>query len=392
MTDRLRPAYLFWGGVAAVVTVVPPLLYDVHWTVPLLVEPEAFMLLTLAGYFLLTWTVLGHLNPNREAFVVTWSILPILVYLAVAFVTGAVDVMPEFASTITGTERDGYPFARQVFAMPVALGGGVVVDRASRRFASGHDRLGRWVIGRRWAVWLVLVGVLAVALGPAVASPPQGTAIEEVEPGVGTWSTEGMFTDTATDVSYDGSGMSIGVLLRPDPGTQRVVVEAPSGDEFGQPLSSEDTDRRSLRLFVRASAPDRETVETGTYTVRVESITGATIDETTVTIDSPPEVEADDPVQNGSTWEIPLTYRGDVPAYFQNEPPDVEVVGTDVTANADGALDDFVSPGYETTMTVTFTDENGDPVEVDPSEHEVVITHELVGPYAPLETVVSASE
>ena len=368
--DELTPAYLGWGIAISVLVSIPTVLYG-HWAVSFMFTPMAFLFVSLVGFTLLSWAIFAVIDPQWEPFVVTWSLVPIGLYVVFLF-TGHL-----IANIGWGLGVD-YPLGYQALAMPFAVGAGYTLSRAGAELAATYPRIGR-PIAEHQVVVLVLLLLIPVAFaGVAIATPPD-TSIEDVEPGFDIWTADDEHDETLLQHSFSDMDYTIGVTLSLEAETQRVVVETPGGDTFFEPIAHDATETDEARIFVRAKAADRGTYETGTYTIRLESIWGQTLDETTLEVDEEPSLTTTETnvthEEDGTTARIAFEYHGDFPTYFGGTTyPFVEIEeGTDIDATAGTHLWGPVMPGDERTLEIIFTDADGDRITLSQGSYELSI-------------------
>lgn len=376
-----------WGTAAAVVTLLPAMVYVWYWPVSVVLEPDAFVLLSGFAAMGVAWLGRRTVSPDLEAYVVGWFGVPIAVYLLTAWVWSVAVSIPAFV--------EGYPFGLHAFAVAFAAIGGYALDHATEQLleafpgAIGPIARHKLIVGA-----IILLGVTSL-VGLSVATPAD-TTIEEAEPAFFGLSADTDINDNRLDhpyiFSFDQYAMA--VLLDIDPAIQRVVVETPSGETFDQVLSRDVPETDQGVVVVQANPYGEGAYELGIYTIRIESAWGQTLDETTVEITEPANVTAavtEVREENGTLVDIELAYTGDFPTYFQLTSPTVEVEGSNATLVVDDTFSGLVTDSETVTTSLRSVDEDGEPVQLDPGTYTLTVTLDPVPDIDPFETTITVN-
>lgn len=364
-------AYLLWAIPITLLTWLPPVLYD-HWAVSLLFAPEALLLISLLTFLILTWAILAFIEPARDPFIVTWSVIPIASYLLVAF------AMPLFLG-VELTHGIAYPIGMQAIVMPMVLGVGFLMVRVSPNLTSTYPDLADQVNRFRVPILILIVLIPVVIVGVAFATPAD-TTIDNVEPGFNYWTASGLVENPLSAHSFSGQEYTLAVTLDLDEATQRVVVENPEGERFYQPIPSSAAGEEAATVYVQANPYDRDTFATGTYTISVESIWGQTLDEKTLEVEQPASLDTVDTEVTsdgeGTVVAIDFEYAGDFPTHFAVSTNKPTIESDDITADAVGytLVWGTVSDGDERDLEIMFYDDDDNRVALEPGTYELTIT------------------
>lgn len=338
---------------AALLVVLPVVGY--HQSDPLfaLVDPEAFLAVSFLATMLLTWFIATTLAPDRAEFAFVWLIIPLV-------------TLP-FVQQIwfPGWETSPYPVIGHAIIMIGAGLLGVGLDVAAKHLTGRfHGYLSPIATHKLLLIAIVLLVPIAAA-GYSYATPPE-TTVTDIDPVFACGDLEDYPDRVAGEFCPVGLIHSFAIGLEPSPNTQLISVETPGGATFERWFDPVEMRGETATVFLPAQSVGM--YETGTYTVRIESIWGQTVDVRTVDIDRHPtfSIEVVE-VRNAAVTEFDMagTYAGD---FAIDLDPFVTVRG-DLDIEVDRPFS-FDGDGTDT-VTATVVDDEGEPTRLDPGVYTV---------------------
>lgn len=351
------------GVLAAAIALAPMFVFYGFEPFIHLVDSYLFLLASVVATVLLSWFIRSILDTNRTEYLLVWLVVPPL-----AVVIARLGFFPWWGGA-------PYPINVHPFAiMAAGLIGAVVEFGAARVVGRFPDSLGPVVEHK--AILMVAVLLAPVVVAGALYATPVDATITGVDP---------VFNcgpDDAYPDRVDGgdcpTGLShaLAVTMETTGDPLRVVVETPAGVEHERWYAPGELNRGRSTVFLSAHTSVLEPPMVGTYSARAESIWGTVVDETTFEVERESTARITDVTVVGSNRtnvEVTVAYEGDF--YIELRPLMMYFSETKLTFE-----EPFVFDGRGVdTVRATVIDDEGDPIALDPGEHEVDVSFGRIG-------------